>query len=86
MSTRSTVSLMTKENTVKSIYIHWDGYLSHNGKILLSEYRNYEDVLSLVSYGDRSTLPTLSELGPDGDGGKTLLAERTATSSSGTTK
>ena len=70
MSTRSTVSLMTKENTVKSIYIHWDGYLSHNGKILLSEYRNYEDVLSLVSYGDRSTLPTLSELGPDGDGGE----------------
>lgn len=69
MSTRSTVSLLTKENTVKSIYIHFDGYLSHNGQILLSEYQNYEDVLKLVSFGHRSTLPKLSELGPDGDGG-----------------
>lgn len=67
MSTRSTVSLLTKENTVKSIYVHWDGYLSHNGKILLSEYQNYEDVLRLVSYGSRSTLPKLSELEPDGE-------------------
>ena len=39
-----------------SIYCHWDGYLSHNGKILLKNYNTYDKVVALISEGDISSL------------------------------
>lgn len=60
MSTRSTVSLLTNDNKVMSVYVHFDGYLSHNGAILTQQYTNYDDVFKLVSLGDMSSLPDIN--------------------------
>lgn len=40
----------------KSIYCHWDGYPSHNGKILLEFYNTDEKVNELLSLGNISSL------------------------------
>jgi hypothetical protein len=37
MGTRSRIGVMHGDN-VKSVYCHWDGYLEHNGEILLKHY------------------------------------------------
>ena len=56
MSTRSIIAMKTKENTIKGIYCHFDGYLEHNGKYLINSYNNYEKVLELINLGDISSL------------------------------
>lgn len=40
MSTRSTIAMRYPDGHVKAVYAHWDGYPSHNGKILLEHYSN----------------------------------------------
>lgn len=55
MSTTSTIGYYDGK-TVKFIYCHWDGYLSHNGKILLEHYTDVEKIKELVSLGAISTL------------------------------
>ncbi len=54
MGTRSRIGVMHGDNC-KSVYCHWDGYLDHNGRILLEHYdsskANY-----LVALGDISSL------------------------------
>jgi len=37
---------------IKSIYCHWDGYPSHNGKILLEKYNSQEQAEKLINLGD----------------------------------
>jgi len=54
MATRSRIGVMHGD-IVKSIYCHWDGYLEHNGKILLEHY-NSAKANELVSLGDLSSL------------------------------
>lgn len=56
MSTRSLIAIKQKDNTVKSVYCHWDGYLEHNGIILSNHYNTYELADKLVSIGDISSL------------------------------
>ena len=41
MSTRSNIAIKRKNGTVESIYCHWDGYLSYNGKILLKKLQKH---------------------------------------------
>jgi len=57
MGTRSRIGVMHGDKC-KSVYCHWDGYLSHNGSILQEHYdsgrANY-----LVALGDISSLGTL---------------------------
>jgi uncharacterized cysteine cluster protein YcgN (CxxCxxCC family) len=55
MGTRSSINFY-KDGIVKTIYCHWDGYLSNNGKILLSSYNTIERVEELLSFGDCSSL------------------------------
>ena len=55
MSTRSSITVKTG-NKYHSIYCHFDGYLSHNGKKLLEHYNSQEKAESLVSLGDLSVL------------------------------
>ncbi len=55
MSTNSTISVKIG-NKIKSIYCHWDGYLSHNGKILLENYNSQEQAEKLIKLGDLSVL------------------------------
>ena len=56
MSTRSTISVLRKDGTVLSAYCHWDGYISHNGKLLFENYNTQEAAEQLVSGGDMSSL------------------------------
>ena len=59
MATRSTISIVT-ERTVdglgRTIYCHWDGYPSNNGRILLEHYKDAKKVSSLIDLGDISSL------------------------------
>lgn len=56
MGTRSTISMLNKEGEVLSAYCHWDGYLSHNGKILQEHYSSAQKVKELLSFGQISSL------------------------------
>jgi hypothetical protein len=56
MGTRSRIGIM-HGNKVKSIYCHWDGYLSHNGAILQESYDSAR-ANQLVALGDLSSLRT----------------------------
>lgn len=56
MSTRSTISVLQKDNSIKSIYCHWDGYLKGVGETLLTHYDTYEKANELVALGNISSL------------------------------
>ena len=56
MGTRSTIALEFADGTVEQVYCHWDGYLSHNGKILQSNYMDPFRVKELLALGDFSSL------------------------------
>lgn len=50
MGTRSLIAHQT-DTCITSIYCHWDGYLSHNGKLLRYYYRYPERVAQLIALG-----------------------------------
>lgn len=54
MATRSRIGIW-KNGTVVSVYCHWDGYLSNNGKILLEHYDDNK-IQQLILLGDISSL------------------------------
>jgi len=54
MGTRSRIGVMHGDKC-KSVYCHWDGYLSHNGRILQEHY-NSGRANHLVALGNMSTL------------------------------
>lgn len=55
MATRSRIAF-EENNEIKSIYCHWDGYLSNNGKILFENYQTLDKVKELISLGELSSL------------------------------
>lgn len=74
MGTRSTIALEFADGTVEQVYCHWDGYLEHNGKILLENYSNPFILRDLIDQGDISSLGkiigTKHPFSPFGDGNK----------------
>jgi len=56
MSTRSMILMRYPDGKVTSAYCHWDGYPSHNGRILLDHYKTKRKVAKLLSEGDMSYL------------------------------
>lgn len=38
MSTRSTIAIENENGTIKKVYCHFDGYISHVGKVLANQY------------------------------------------------
>jgi hypothetical protein len=56
MGTRSTIALEYADGTVQQVYCHWDGYLAHNGQILLKHYSNPFILRDLIDLGDISSL------------------------------
>lgn len=56
MSTRSRIALLQEDGQVKSIYCHWDGYPSYNGKMLQQHYNSKPLVEELLGMGDMSSL------------------------------
>jgi hypothetical protein len=60
MGTRSTIALEYADGTIEQVYCHWDGYLAHNGQILLKHYSNPFILRDLIDLGDISSLrPTV---------------------------
>ena len=63
MGTRSMIGVMHGDNC-KVVYCHWDGYLSHNGRILQEHYDSAK-ANHLVAMGNLSSLaPELGEKHP----------------------
>ena len=56
MGTRSTIALEFADGTVQQVYCHWDGYLSHNGRILQEYYSDPFKLRELIDLGDLSSL------------------------------
>ena len=56
MATRSTIALEFADGTIGQVYCHWDGYLSHNGKMLQEYYSNPFILRDLIDLGSLSSL------------------------------
>ena len=56
MATRSSIARKNIDGTITAIYSHWDGYISHNGRILQDYYSNAQKLDTLLSLGDVSSL------------------------------
>lgn len=56
MSTRSNIAIKNADGSVTSIYCHWDGYPTNNGRILLEHYKDEGKVRQLVALGSISSL------------------------------
>ena len=56
MSTNSRIAVVQKNGKVKSIYCHWDGYLSGVGQTLVDHYNDEKKANALVKLGDISCL------------------------------
>lgn len=55
MGTRARIALQTGKK-FRSIYVHWDGYPSHHGPILLNHYNTIDKINELLALGDLSVL------------------------------
>ena len=63
MGTRSNIAYLKEDERVVVMYCHYDGYLDHNGRILLNHYNNEEEAQELVDNGYASSLSsTLEEI------------------------
>ena len=60
MSTHSTIWIKTGD-TYTGVYCHFDGYLDHNGAILLEHYNSAEKAQALISMGSILALNTTLE-------------------------
>jgi hypothetical protein len=58
MSTRSTIAIQNKDNTVTGIYCHSDGYVSSVGRTLFENYITEDSVRELIALGNLSILST----------------------------
>lgn len=56
MGTRSRIGMVLPDGNVRSIYCHWDGYVSHNGRILSEGYTIADKVQELLDLGNLSSL------------------------------
>lgn len=56
MSTRSSITAKISDGTYKSVYCHFDGYPSNNGRILMEHYTDQAKIDALLEPGDMSSL------------------------------
>ena len=56
MSTRSVIGIMNNDNSVDSVYCHFDGYPEHTGYFLKKFFDTTDKVKNLISNGDISSL------------------------------
>jgi len=72
MATRSRIGIQLADDSVLSVYCHWDGYPEYNGVKLKTHYNTRDKVAELIDGGDISALytnvgwnnETLPESGP----------------------
>ena len=55
MSTRSRIGIELKDDSILSVYHHWDGYPEWLGRILNTHYNSKDKVSELIDGGDMST-------------------------------
>lgn len=65
MATRSAIYMQNEDGTDTCIYCHWDGYPSHNGRILREHYQDRVKVEKLFSLGNLSVLGEEIDPNPD---------------------
>ena len=70
MGTRSNIAYLKEDESVVVMYCHYDGYLDHNGRILLNHYNNEEEAQELVDNGYASSLSSTLEEINDGRANK----------------
>ena len=58
MGTRSRIGIQLKDDSILSIYQHWDGYPEWTGRILNTHYNSREKVTELIDGGDCSSIWT----------------------------
>jgi hypothetical protein len=56
MGTISMIALEMPNKEIRSIYCHWDGYLSGNGRTLLEHYQDITKIEALLNEGNISSL------------------------------
>jgi hypothetical protein len=57
MATRSTISVVQEDNSVKSVYCHWDGYIIGGvGEALQTYFNTEEDANNVISEGSLSSI------------------------------
>ena len=72
MATRSRIGIQLDDESILSVYCHWDGYPQFNGVKLVKHFNSREKVKELIDGGDISALwtnldwnnETLPETGP----------------------
>ena len=72
MGTRSRIGIQLSDDSILSVYHHWDGYPEWLGRILNTHYNSKDKVSELIDGGDMSScwsdrdlyLQKLSENGP----------------------
>ena len=55
MGTRSRIGIQLSDDSILSVYHHWDGYPEWLGRILKTHYNTKEKVSELIDGGDMST-------------------------------
>jgi hypothetical protein len=55
MATRSRIGIMLSDESVLSVYHHWDGYPEWLGRILNTHYNTRDKVAELIDGGDMSS-------------------------------
>jgi hypothetical protein len=56
VSTRSRVGVLNEDNTIRSIYVHSDGYPSYMGVMLRDNYKSITKIVKMLELGDCSVL------------------------------
>jgi hypothetical protein len=61
MATRSRIGIQLSDESVLSVYHHWDGYPEWLGRILNTHYNTKEKVSELIDGGDMSSCWTKND-------------------------
>ena len=56
MATRGNIGIVNGDDTITSIYVHYDSYPEYVGKMLLNHYNNVGIINELMDLGDLSIL------------------------------
>lgn len=56
MSTRATIACKQEDGRYAAIYLHFDGYEDHAGKVLKNYYKTLDQARALVAGGDLRSL------------------------------
>jgi hypothetical protein len=58
MATRSRIGVQLSDDSILSVYCHWDGYPEFNGVKLQEHFNSYDAAVELIDGGDISALWT----------------------------